>query len=250
MVWDEPTGEQAERTATQFATTHWSVVLEAGHGGSTGAFEALAELCRTYWYPLYAYARSTGSSPEDAQDLTQGFFEHVLRSRLVASADAAKGRFRSFLLRSFSNFKATAHTRAARQKRGGEQTILSLDVAGAEAKFGRDLSDTHNPELLYERYWALAVLDEAMLQVEREFAASGRKRVFQALRPCLQGDENRVSHAAAAKELSTTEATVRVMVYRLRRRYREVLNEVVLRTVDSPTEVEEELRHLLQVVQR
>src|SRR5512138_3421624 len=162
MVLDDVTGESAARTAAQFATTHWSVVLTAGHGGSTSAADALAELCQTYWYPLYAYARRTGSPPEDAEDLTQGFFQHLLERRLVASADAAKGRFRSFLLRSFCNFKATEHARSARQKRGGGQPILSLDAAGAEAKFGRDLSDSHNPELLYERNWALAVLDGAM----------------------------------------------------------------------------------------
>ena len=249
MVADEATGEQVTRTAAEFATTHWSAVFAAGHGSSTSAAEALDELCRTYWYPLYAYARRTGSPPEDAEDLTQGFFQHLLECRLVDSADAAKGRFRSYLLRSFCNFKATEHARAARQKRGGGQTILSLDAAGAEAKFGRDLSDTSNPELLYERNWALAVLDGAMLQMEREFATSGREQVFRVLRPYLQGDENVPSHAVAARELATTEATVGVMVYRLRRRYREVLNGVVLRTVSSPAEVEEELRHLLQVVQ-
>ena len=249
MAAEHDQTEATAQTAAQFATTHWSVVLAAGHGGSTSASDALAELCRTYWYPLYAYARRTGSSPEDAEDLTQGFFRHLVECRLVDSADAAKGRFRSFLLRSFCNFKATEHAHATRQKRGGGQTILSLDAAGAEAKFGRDLSDTNNPEALYERNWALAVLDEAMLQVEREFAASGREHVFQVLRPYLQGDENALSHAAAGRELSTTEATVGVMVYRLRRRYREVLNGVVLRTVSSPAEVEAELQHLLQVVQ-
>ncbi|MRR52436.1 MAG: sigma-70 family RNA polymerase sigma factor [Rhodocyclaceae bacterium] len=249
MPSNRPKDGPSLRTATLFATTHWSVVLAAGHGGSTSASEALSELCRTYWYPLYAYARRTGSSPEDAQDLTQGFFEHLLGSRLLTSADASKGRFRSFLLRSFCNYGVSKHTRAARQKRGGGQTILSLDVAGAETKFAGDLSDTHNPEVLYERNWAGAVLEEAMLQVERQFAASGRGRHFKVLRPLLQNDEAKGAHAAAAKELSTTEATVRVMVHRLRRRYREVLNEVVLRTVDSPNEVEEELRHLLEAVQ-
>src|SRR5512138_195816 len=119
MVLDDVTGESAARTAAQFATTHWSVVFAAGHGGSTSAGEALAELCRSYWYPLYAYARRTGSSPEDAEDLAQGFFHHLLENRLIVSADAAKGRFRSFLLRSFCNFKATTHARASRQKRGG-----------------------------------------------------------------------------------------------------------------------------------
>ena len=232
-----------------FPPTHWSVVLTAGHGRSGDAAEALAELCRTYWYPLYAYARRSGRSPEDAQDLTQGFFEHLLESRLVASADATRGRFRSFLLQCFRNFMAAEHAKATRQKRGGGQPILSLDAVGAEARFGRELAESRSPESLYERNWAFAVLEEAMLQVEREFAASGREHTFRTLRPHLQGDDNGLSYAAVAKKLSTSEETVRVMVYRLRRRYREVLHGVVLRTVSSPAEVEEELRHLLQVVQ-
>src|SRR5512136_2748024 len=118
-----------------FPATHWSAVLAAGGSGSADAAEALAELCQTYWYPLYAYARRTGSSPEDAEDLTQGFFEHLIESRLVASADAAKGRFRSCLLQCFRNFAATEHARAASHKRGSGQSILSLDATGAEAKF-------------------------------------------------------------------------------------------------------------------
>lgn len=230
--------------------THWSAVLTAGQGNSSQAAAALAEFCRTYWYPLYAYARWKGRSPEDAQDLTQGFFEHLLESGLLASANAAKGRFRSFLLQCFRNFLATDHTRVIRQKRGGSQPVLSLDVAGAEARFGREVSDNRNPELIYEHNWALAVLDEVMRKTEAEFVASGREQTFGILRPHLQGDDTRMSHAAAARELGTSEGTVRVMVHRLRRRYRELLEGVLVRTVNSPAEVEEELRHLLQVLRK
>jgi DNA-directed RNA polymerase specialized sigma24 family protein len=249
MVSDNAGKEQHSRRAAEFATTHWSAVVTAGHEGSTGSDEALAELCQTYWYPLYAYARRTGLSPEDAQDLTQGFFEHLLESRLVASADAAKGRFRSFLLQCFRNFASSEHAKATRQKRGGGRRSLSLDVAGAEERFGRETADTRSPEWLYERNWAVAVLEEAMLRVESEFARSGRKHTFEILRPHLQGDGGAPPHSSLANELSTTEATTRVMVHRLRARFREVLNGVVLRTVSSPAEIEEELRHLLQVVQ-
>jgi RNA polymerase sigma factor (sigma-70 family) len=248
MVSNEARNEPAAGPAAQFATTHWSAVFAAGHGGSTAASEALAELCRAYWYPLYAYARRTSRSAEDAQDLTQGFFEHLLKSRLLASADASKGRFRSFLLHCFRNFMATEHAKATRHKRGGGVTMLSLDVAGAEERFGREMANRRSPEVLYERNWALAVLDEALLQVQREFARTGRERTFQVLQPHLTGDTNEVSLSGLARELSTTEATVRVMVHRLRRRYRQVLNGVVLRTVSSPTEVEEELRYLHQVM--
>jgi RNA polymerase sigma factor (sigma-70 family) len=241
--------ESRVRTAAQFATTHWSVVVAAGDSASPKAQEALEALCRRYWYPLYAYARRTGHSPEDAQDLTQGFFEHLLKSRLVASADAAKGRFRSFLLQCFRNFMGAEHAKATRQKRGGHQSLLSLDAAGAEARFVGEPADPHRPEQLYERNWALAVLDEALLQVQQEFATSGRERAFEVLRPHLQGEDEDLSYAASARKLATSEAALRVMVYRLRRRYREILNGVVLGTVDSPAEVEDELRHLLQVVQ-
>ena len=238
----------AARTAAQFATTHWSLVLAAGHGGSAEARPALAELCRTYWYPLYAYARHKGTPADAAQDLTQGFFEHFLEHQLVATADAAKGRFRAFLLRCFQNFAASEHARATRQKRGGGQPLFSLDAPGAEARFARELSDHHSPELLYERQWAVAVLDEAMRQLREEFASEGRQRIFDLLAPRLSGDRDGGACAELATQLGTTEGTVRVMTHRLRRRYRDVLNGVVLRTVSSPAEVSEELRHLLAVL--
>ncbi len=217
-VSENSDNEFARRSSAQFATTHWSVVLAAGDSASPGSREALERVCRTYWYPLYAYARRTGRSPEDAQDLTQGFFEHLLESRLVTSADAAKGRFRSFLLRCFRNFMGAEHAKAIRQKRGGGRSILSLDAAGAEARFGREPADPRSPEQLYERSWALAVLDEALCRVQREFAASGRERTFEVLRPHLQGEDEDLSYAVSARELATSEATVRVMVFRLRRR--------------------------------
>ena len=232
-----------------FPPTHWSVVLAAGTGDSSRAAEALAELCQVYWYPLYAYARGLGRSSEDAQDLTQGFFEHMLESGLVASADATKGRFRSFLLQCFRNFIASDHAKAACQKRGGGKPILSLDTAGAEAKFAREISDHGSPDSIYERNWARAVLDDVMVQLEQEFAANGRERAFRILRPLLQGDDDAWSCAEVAKELATSTQTVRVMVYRLRRRYRERLNAVVLRTVGSAAEVDDELRYLLQALQ-
>lgn len=237
-------------SAAQFATTHWSLVFAAGHGASAEARGAMAELCRIYWYPLYAYARQKGAAPEAAQDLTQGFFEHLLEHDLVASAEAARGRFRAFLLRCFKNFTASEHARATRQKRGGGQPLLSLDAPGAEERFARDLSDPCDPEVLYEKRWALAVIEEALRQLRAAFAAEGKERAFALLAPRLSGARDGAPSAELARELQTTEATVNVMVHRLRRRYREVLQGVVLRTVDSPIEVEEEMRYLLAVLQR
>lgn len=241
-------GHELPRLSADFPPTHWSAVFAAGDNGAAKA-AALAELCRTYWYPLYAYVRRTGRSHEVAQDLTQGFFEHLLASQLLATADAAKGRFRSFLLQCFRNYISTDYIRSTAQKRGGGQPVLSLDQGSATPGYVEEITDQRSPELLYERSWALAVLDETMRQLGREFAGTGRQRAFEALRPCLQGEGREWSAAAVAQELSTTEATVRVMVHRLRKRYREVLRGVVLRTVGSPAEVEDELRHLLRVVQ-
>ncbi len=225
------------------------MVHVAGQGKATEAEQALAELCRVYWYPLYAYARRLGHSSEDAKDATQGFFEHVLESRLLATADPAKGRFRSLLLHSFRNFLSGEHLKAISQKRGGKQLLYSLDAAGAEARFGQELADARNPELLYERNWALALLGEAMHRIQHEFARSGREQLFQALRPHLQGDERALPYSTLARKLATSEASVRVMVYRIRRRYRELVLEVLRSTVSNPAEIEDELRHLLQIVQ-
>ncbi|MCZ7641322.1 MAG: hypothetical protein M5U12_37860 [Verrucomicrobia bacterium] len=238
----------ADRTV-QFATTHWSLVFAAGHGGSAEARQAMAELCGIYWYPLYAYARHKGTSADAAEELTQGFFEHLLAHDVVASAVAARGRFRAFLLRCFQNFAASEHARATRVKRGGGRPLLSLDVPGVEARVARQLADPRDPEQLYERHWALAVLEEAMRQLREAFAAEGRARAFELLAPRLSGERDGTSAAEVAQQLGTTESSVNVMVHRLRRRYREVLYRVVLRTVDSPTEVQEELRHLLRVLQ-
>lgn len=233
----------------QFATTHWSLVFAAGHGGSAEARQAMAGLCQIYWYPLYAYARHKGASADAAEELTQGFFEHLLAHDVVASADAARGRFRAFLLRCFQNFAAGEHARATRVKRGGGRPLLSLDVPGVEARVVRQLADPGDPERVYERHWAVAVLEEAMRQLREAFTAEGREEVFELLAPRLSGERDGNSATEVARQLETTEGNVNVMVHRLRGRYREVLHRVVLRTVDSPTEVQEELRHLLRVLQ-
>jgi RNA polymerase sigma-70 factor (ECF subfamily) len=225
------------------------LVLAAGHGGSAVAREAMAQLCQLYWYPLYAYARRQGADADAARDLTQGFFEHLLEHELVARAEASRGRFRSYLLQCFKNFASSERARARREKRGGGDLILSLDVPGMEQRFAGDLADGRDPESLYERQWALAVVEEALRRLRQEFVVAGRERTFTALAPRLTGDPDGVSSRELARELGTTEGTVDVMVHRLRRQYREALSAVVLRTVASPAEVEEELRYLLRVLQ-
>jgi RNA polymerase sigma factor (sigma-70 family) len=249
MAAEHEQTEAAAQTAAQFATTHWSLVSAAAHGGSTAARRALADLCQIYWYPLYAYARHRGLAADTARDLTQGFFEHLIEHQIVASADAAKGRFRAFLLACFKNFMASEHARATRQKRGGGQPVFSLDAPGAEERFGRELADHASPEVLYERRWAVAVLDEAMRRLRQEFVTAGRERTFELLSPRLEADRDGASIADLAAQLGAKEGTVRVMVHRLRRRYRDLLHLVVLRTVATPAEVTDELRHLFQVLE-
>lgn len=233
-----------------FPATHWSVILTACQGGSADAAAALAELCHAYWYPLYAYARRSGRPAAEAQDLTQGFFEHLLRRRLLDAADAARGRFRTFLLTCFKNFIASEHARAAAQKRGGARPWLSLDAVDAETRFGLEMADRRDPEWLFERNWALALLNEGLDRLACQCRETGRSRVFEALSPSLRGDPDGPTQARIARDLDTTEGTVRVMAYRLRRRYRELLRELVAQTVATPLEVEDELRHLLEVLQR
>ncbi len=230
-------------SAGAFPPTHWSVVLAAGHGGSADAAAALAGLCGAYWYPLYAFARRQGAPPADAEDLTQGFFEHLLRDRVLESAEAARGRFRNFLLRCFQNYCASTWQRSQAARRGGGVAAWSLNAAEAEQRFAREASDHRDPEALYHRAWALAVLEGALDRLQHECALAGRAAVFEALSPRLQGDDD-ASFAAAAIALDASEGTVRVMLHRLRNRYRALLREMVARTVGSPGEVEEELQHL------
>lgn len=233
----------------RFPPTHWSVICKARDAGAADG-ASLARLCQTYWYPLYAFARRSGRNPPDAQDLTQGFFEHVLHGRLLRSADASKGRFRSYLLGCFRHFIQSDHARAMAEKRGGQCQTLSLDHELAEVRFGQDLSDPLDPALLYDRNWALTLVTEVTRQLEREFEASGRGEVFRTLSPLLLGDKSGASHADAARALQWAEASVKVMVWRMRRRFRALFKEQVAQTVDDPAHLDEELRHLLQALQQ
>lgn len=227
-----------------FPQTHWSAVLAAGGSVVPAAEAALAELCRAYWYPLYAYARRNGHNVDDAQDLTQGFFAHLIRVRLVARADSSKGRFRSFLLVSFKRFIASEHARAEAQKRGGHVRMLSLDVNEAESRLRLDSDGQLSPDLLYDRSWALTLLDRVLRRMAGEFQARGRSAVFQQLCPYLQGINEAPPYAEAARKLGTTEGTISVTVYRMRRRYRELLRATVLETLEDPAQVDDELEHL------
>ena len=228
-----------------FPLTHWSAVFAAGKEGTARAEAALAEFCSAYWYPLYAFARRKGHQPADAQDLTQGFFAYLIDAQLVAKANPDKGRFRSFLLGCFINFMASEKERAQTLKRGGGLLAVPLDSQQAEARLAQEPSPDASPERLFERHWALAVLEAALAHLEAEFEKSGRAALFQQLQPFLQGDASGPSYAEVAQQLGTTEGTIKVTVHRLRQRYRDLLRTVVSQTVNSPIEVDAELAHLM-----
>lgn len=239
--------------ADRFATTHWSVVVragghrgEAGVGRTPGASRALATLCENYWFPLYAFVRRAGHTAEDAQDLTQAFFAELLAKNVLAVADPQRGKFRSFLLGAIKHFLAKEHRRQRTQKRGGGHCVLSLDFDSGEDRYRRiEPADPLTPERLYERRWALALLDLVFGRLREEFSAAGKLREFDRLKQFLAGRTAEASYGEAAQELATTEGAVKVAVHRLRRRYRELLKDEIAQTVAGPEALEDELRDLL-----
>ena len=231
-----------------FLTTRWTVVCAAGAAQDTDARSALAELCRTYWYPLYAFVRRQGRNPEDAQDLTQAFFARLIAKRDLAGVDRAKGRFRSFLLAAMKHFLANEWDKARALKRGGGAHVTSLDAGDAETRYLREPADPETPERIFERRWALALLDEVLRRLRADYASRGQAALFDGLKESLAGGGGAEGHAAAAHRLGMNEGAVKVAAHRMRRRYRDLLREEIVRTVDRPEEVDGELRHLFGVL--
>ena len=228
---------------SQFATTHWSLVLAARDRAEPGADEALAGLCSLYWYPLYAYVRRRGHGADEAHDLTQEFFARLLGKDFLAGVDRGKGKFRAFLLAACSHFLANERDRVRAKKRGGGRAILSLSAADAEGRYSAEPADALTPEKLFERRWALALLQQVMTRLRDEFEAKGKGRLFDRLRGFLVGEKG-AGYRQAANELRLSEGAVKVAVHRLRQRYRELLHEEIARTVGAAEEVEEEIRAL------
>ena len=248
MATDESDGQTEDRPGPLFVTTRWSVVLAAGHSDTTGAHDALAHLCKSYWYPLYAYARRGGCSPHDAQDLTQEFFARLLAGNWVAEADRQRGRFRSFLLSAMKHFMANEWHKARAQKRGGGQPILSLDDDSAEHRYRLEPAEKATPESLFERGWALTLLDGVLARLEDEYRSTGKLAWLETIRPALTTDREAIDYTAVAHKLGMTETAARVAVHRLRQRYRQLIRAEVASTVASPEEVEAEMRHLFQAL--
>lgn len=227
-----------------FATTHWSVVLQAGEADSPHASEAMARLCRAYWYPLYAYVRRQGHSMEDSQDLTQEFFARLLERQSLRSADPARGRFRTFLLTSLKHFLINEWNKANRAKRGGGRQIISLDAEETETRFRAEPADNRSPDKAFERRWALVLLERVLDQLQEEFAAAERAQIFEELKSSLTGDGSGSSYPEIGLRLGMSESNLKVTVHRMRRRYRELLREEIARTVETSEAIDEEMRDL------
>lgn len=226
-----------------FATTRWSLVAAAGDPSGPAARAALADLCRAYWFPVYAYVRRRGHAHHAAQDLTQAFFARLVEKNDLAAADRTRGRFRSFLLAACQHFLANEHDRATAKKRGGGRHPFPLDFADADGRFGREPATDDTPERAFERRWALELLEQAVTELRREYAESGRGRLFDALKGVLTGGAD-APYAALAADLGLTEGAVKVAAHRLRQRYRDRLREAIARTVADPAEVDDEIRDL------
>ncbi len=231
-----------------FPTTHWSMVGRAGGGSPAEMHAALADLCREYWYPIYAYVRRRGHSPHDAQDLTQAFIVDLIEGPMLARADREKGRFRSFVIGSLRNFLANENRRQNTQRRGGLAEVVSLDRDEDEARFTCEQTSELNPDEHFERNWAFALLDHVLARLGAEYETAGRAPLFAALQPYLAGRSGQDDYATIGAALGLKENTVAVSVLRMRRRYGELLREEIARTVASPEEVDEEIAHLLAVV--
>jgi RNA polymerase sigma-70 factor (ECF subfamily) len=246
-VQTEDSNSEAQAHGGVFAATHWSVVLAAGDPASPKARQALETLCRTYWYPLYAYLRRTGHRPADAEDLVQGFFLHLLRREILKSVQREGGRFRSFLLATLKHFLSDEKDKAAAKKRGGEHQFLSWEQDKAEQQFLREPVDIESPDRLFERRWALTLLERAMSRLHEECLTAGNAERFAQLKGFVSGEKGALSYAEAAARTGLTPSALKSAVFRLRQRYHELIREEVSHTVADPGEVDEELRHLLAV---
>jgi len=235
-------------SARCFVTTHWSIVLSAKQGEPNEVGIALEKLCRTYWWPLYAFVRRRGYGAHDAQDLTQEFFARLLAKDFLRPVDQSKGKFRSFLLAAMEHFLAKVWRRANAQKRGGEFTFVSINDETAEQPYLQISSREHSPEKIFEREWATTLLSQATTHLRREFVESGKEGLFETIKVFLIGEKQAASYAELATKLGTTEAAMKMAVSRMRQRYRELLRTEIANTVSSPEEVDEEMRAVISAL--
>ena len=234
----------------KFATTHWSLVLAAtcDEASQTHARQALEELCRAYWYPIYAFVRDRGHSSTDAQDLTQSFFARLIETNGFATADPERGRFRSYLLGAVKHFLANEWHRAHAEKRGGRVTCLELDALDPEARYAMEPTQWTDPDVGFDREWAQESIARALVRLRTAVQAEGKGEQFEALKGSLTGNEPPRSETSA--RLGMTEGAVKVAVHRLRRRYRELLRAEIAETVSDPSDVDDEMRYLVAALRQ
>jgi RNA polymerase sigma-70 factor (ECF subfamily) len=232
------------------ATTQWSLVVRAGNKGDSQSHEAISELCQRYWLPVYAFLRRQVQDVHEAQDLTQGFFAHLLEKSIVTRANPDRGRFRSFLLASAKNFVANQRARARAQKRGGSAVRLSLDFENGEGQLTIEPGDETKPEVTFDRQWALSLIHHAMQRIEEEFVQADRCTQFRLLKGALMGETPEFSYAEIGRQLGLSEDAARQAGQRLRRRFRQVLREEVSQTLSDPADVDDEIRNLFVVLGR
>jgi RNA polymerase sigma-70 factor (ECF subfamily) len=231
--------------AARFETTHWSLVLKAGQD----ADEALLKLCRAYWPPLYSYARRRGHAVHEAQDLTQGFFAHILENRGITTVAPSKGRFRSFLLVSLKHFLDNEWHKQRAQKRGGKEVFISWDQLNPQERDAIEPSDHLSPERSFDRRWALTLLDRVVNRLRKECVAARKGPLFETLKDYLTGDSPAKSYRQIGVELGLSEGAVKVSVHRLRRRFGELVREQIERTVANPADVDDEIRQLFAALE-
>jgi RNA polymerase sigma-70 factor (ECF subfamily) len=247
---DDPRLDEEHRTEISgtgpgsFTSTHWSVVGQAA-GDSQQAREALETLCGKYWYPIYAFIRRRGSSHHQAEDLTQAFFAHLLAKELVGKADRNQGKFRTFLLTALTHFLANEWDKQKALKRGGGHQIISLDETVAEGRYREEPALALTPEKLFERHWALALLEQALARLKQEHIEAGKAELFAKVQPGLAGAPAADWFPQCARELQMSENALRVALHRMRRRFGQLVRKEIADTTASGVDVDDEVRHLL-----
>jgi RNA polymerase sigma factor (sigma-70 family) len=246
----KPNESRVNEDAGRFRTTHWSVVLLSAQSQMPGSRSALADLCRLYWYPLYAFVRRRGYSAEDAQDLTQGFFLSLLERRSLRQVHPERGKFRSFLLASIKNYLSDAFQREKSIKRGGQIEFVALDLAGAEERYGKDEATVLTAEKIFDARWAMSLLGHAIDRLRQEYVSQGKNAVIEVLNPFLDPTNCKKlpSYEEAAAQLHVSLNGIKTLIHRTRKRYSDILREEIARTVTDPEEVDEEIHSLCEAL--
>jgi RNA polymerase sigma-70 factor (ECF subfamily) len=243
-----PVNDDAPKTAGQFSTTHWSVVLLAGQTMSPESLGALEKLCGAYWQPIFLFARRKGWGEEDAKDLTQQFFTRLLERNDFSGLDPSRGKFRTFLLTAFTHFLTNEYDRASALKRGGGQKTFSLEEFSPDELGDAAATAKFSPALIFDQRWAKSIVQAALQRLKREMSTAGKELQFETLKTYLTANAGEGDYATAAKKLGVEASSVSVIVHRLRQRYRELVRAEVAQTVTSPVELEEEMRYLFEVL--